>query len=279
MRIQPRLVAPFLACLLCVGAMPARAAEPPDPTPAAAPAAPAAVQRDDETRMLGPDDAKFAVLVRAARGEVQGTVVLLPPGGSHTTTDTALQRLRHDLPMHGWNTWLLDLDAAPGIHIGRIDPDADHDDTAASAPGTDMEHWLVRSEARVELALDAARASHPTVVVAASGLTAALLLHALPSASAALLIDPLELPGLTLSWPQPLPAPVMEIVRPSLAVQRSPPEQASTDGGPVRYRRLVIDTTGVHVKASDVETLLTRRVRGWLKSTLTAPSGGAAVAD
>lgn len=234
---------------------------------------------DDETRALNAAGGEFTTFVRTARGTPHGTLVLLPADGAHPEAVEAMERLRRDLPTHGWTTWLITLDPPPGIRSGRIDPGVQQE---PSQPPPDAGHaealarWAEHGEARIAATLAAARAANPTVVLAAAGPAAALLLHALPGATAALLIEPVELPGLALAWPQPLPAPVMEILRPALAIQRPPPARGSSDHEAARrYRRLLIDVT--NVEPFGVETLLTRRVRGWL-STL-QPASAAAAAD
>ncbi|HMV71024.1 MAG TPA: DUF3530 family protein [Pseudomonadales bacterium] len=233
---------------------------------------------DDETRTLNAAGGEFTTLVRTAQGTPHGTLVLLPADGAHPEAGEAMERLRRDLPAHGWTTWLITLDPPPGIRSGRIDPDAQQEPSQPTADAGHAEalaRWAEHGEARITATLTAARAENPTVVLAAAGPAAVLLLHALPDATAALLIEAVELPDLALAWPQPLPVPVMEILRPALAIQRPPPARDSSDQEAARrYRRLLIDVA--NVEPFGVETLLTRRVRGWLSTMRAAPAAAAA---
>ncbi len=270
MRIPLRFLALALGCLLCAGGAATHAVAQSAPAPIEAPAAtPATEPRPtaataappDETRTLRAGEQEFRVIVRAARGaQHHGALVLLPPDGAHPGASAALERLRRDLPAHGWSSWLVVLEPPPASDAERA---------------TDLQRWAADAGERIDAALAAARAAHPVTVLAAAGPGAALLARALPTASAALLIDPVEFAELASAWPTPLPVPVMEILRPALAAQRPPPA-APPGTGSAPYRRLVIDVASS--EPFGVETLLTRRVRGWL-ATLAPPSAAPADAD
>lgn len=314
MRSPLRFLALALGCLLCAGGGVTRAGAQSAPAPIEAPAAaPATEPRPaapaDETRTLRAGAQQFSVIVRAARGAQQhGALVLLPPDGAHPGASAALERLRRDLPAHGWSSWLLVLEPPPRIHAGRLGTDAPAeaappapdalaeaaspapdapaeaaspapDAPAAEAPpapdaerAAELQRWAADAGERIDAALTAARAAHPVTVLAAAGPGAALLARALPAASAALLIDPVEFAELAPAWPAPLPVPVMEILRPALAARRPPPA-APAGTGSAPYRRLVIDVASS--EPFGVETLLTRRVRGWLATLAPVPAAAA----
>lgn len=256
-----RCAAFALGMLLCLGAMAGPAVTPQEGT---APIGPK-LQAGEEIRVLDTADGKATILVRPAQDhETRGTLVLLSADGSLPASDATLERLRRLLPAHGWTTWLLAAEPSPAMHGKDDGDDTPHTEDAPAQPVPPSTAAWTR---RIDATIDAARAEYPTVVIAATGTTAALLAHDMPAVTAVLLIDPVEPVGADPAVQQPLRVPVMEVLYPALALQRPPPPQAGQD---VPYRRLLIETT--EVEPLDVETVLTRRVRGWLKSVVQAPA-------
>ncbi len=85
------------------------------------------------------------------------------------------------------------------------------------------------------------------------------------AARAAVVIEPVDFPGLASEWPKGLAMPVLELLNPvthhEQGAQRR--EQAKAMGLE-NYRQIMISIAPW--QPGDNETLLAKRVRGWLKS-------------
>lgn len=267
-------------------AQPSAAAPPAPPTPAAgASAGPEAAtdkvipgRSDDELRTLDTTDGDFTVRIRTTqRAHASGTLLMLSLGDGDSATGSALERLRRDLPAHGWTTWCVPLDAPPWAHAqhpGAVPEEADVPvQTMDTQRHAELERWMTHGRNRLQAAMTALHDPGSGVVLVAAG-PAALLVPGAPARLAGvLLIEPFDHPDLPATLPTAAPVPLMEILSPALAAQRSPPA-GQPAGESAHHRRLILD--GASPEPFGVETLLTRRVRGWLTalaSPATRPPG------
>lgn len=306
MRRIIRLFQPLLLAL--VFAAPPLSAAPPQapaaaatPAPAAAPAGPApAVDPDlaalgeqlaQERRALKADGNEFAVFVRPAREPVRGTLLLLPGDGSHPTSAAGLEQIRAAMPAHGWATWLLTLEPPPRAHVEKIGtpaaspPAATVPAPAGEAPATldgqraaALEHWATRSQARIIAAIASAAAEGRPLALVAEGSSAVLLTRGMASAPgavrAAALLDPVELPGLALEWPRGLARPVLEVLSPAAGPEQGRLRREQAVARQLKsYRQLTLETGSWQPGPADAP--LTRRLRGWLTTTLTGTTAAA----
>ena len=261
--------------------------------PAAAPAAPdlaeLALQLADEQRLLQADGVEFPVFVKPARGEpAQGALLLLPGDGAYPTASPAIEQLRQLLPALGWSTWLISLESPPRSHSGRLADNPDPQPPATPAQRAsdeqrrlvELQEWAKRCQARIAQAVTAASAEGSLVLVAENSAAALLtgFVGAQPAAArAAVVIEPVDFPGLASEWPKDLALPVLELLNPvthhEQGAQRR--EQAKAMGLE-NYRQIMISIAPW--QPGDNETLLAKRVRGWLKS-LDQDSGSTPDAD
>ncbi len=295
-----------LSLLLCVLAMTlalqARAAAPPasatgpaaaseaaatqTPTtaataPAAAPAAPdlaeLALKLAAEQRLLQAEGVEFPVFVKPVSGEpAHGALLLLPGDGTYPTASPAIEQLRQLLPAQGWSTWLISLESPPRSHSGRLAGDPDPPPAATPAQRAsdeqrrleELQAWAKRCQARIAQVVTAASAEGSLVLVAENSAAALLtgFVGTQPAATrAAVVIEPVDFPGLASEWPKDLAMPVLELLNPvthfEQGAQRREQAQAM---GLENYRQIMISIAPW--QAGDNETLLAKRVRGWLKS-------------
>jgi hypothetical protein len=134
--------------------------------------------------------------------------------------------------------------------------------------------WIDRNRARVAAALAEAAKAGPVVLVA-EGSASPVLLAALDRAeglAALVLLAPVPLDEAPFAWPAKLPLPVLEVLEPGA----SPKERA---GSRERAHAASIETYRLMLLAMDSpsvgprESLLTRRVRGWLRSLSSRDDG------
>lgn len=336
------------------GDAPATPAGPADTPPAdAAAAAPAPLPAPDpaalaralgaERRVLRTDSGEFGVIVTPAESEAgAGTLLLLPADGQFPGASPGIARLREEMPVAGWATWLLELEAPPRVQsLGATDapappadgtpppaeagktgataekpapeaakPAADNSgagaatpaaDTAGAAPaaegtppsaaaadaaveapaialdkrlGDAHAAWIDRNRARVAAALAEAAKAGPVVLVA-EGSASPVLVAALDKAeglAALVLLAPVTLDEAPFAWPEKLPLPVLEVLEPGASPEdRAGSRERAHAAGVGNYRLMLLALEGPLVGPR--ESLLTRRVRGWLRS-LSRPPGG-----
>lgn len=274
MHLLLRLIALIPCCALGAGALAQTAS---GQETAATQAQPSA---EDVLRTLDTADGDFTVRIRAAqRVRSGGTLLMLSLGDGDSATGSALERLRHDLPAHGWTTWWIPLDAPPWAHArppGAMPEEADvPPQTAEARRHAELEQWMRHGRNRLQAAITALHDPGPGVVLVAAG-PAALLVPGAPARLAGvLLIEPFEHADFPAALSAAAPVPLMEILSPALAAER-PPYPGQTAGESAHYRRLILD--GTSPEPFGVETLLTRRVRGWL-TALASPANRPPGAD
>ncbi len=287
-RVRHRLSTLLCALALALEAMAAEptagteaaAAQPPAAV-AAAPAAPdlaeLALQLAAERRLLQVEGEEFPVFVKTSTAKpARGALLLLPGDGEYPTASPAIEQLRQLLPAQGWSTWLISLESPPRSHSGPLVPDPDPQASAAPAqPDPDAQQrieelrkWAKRCEARIARAVSAASAEGALVLVAENSAAALLtgFVGAQPAAvKAAIVIDPVDFPGLASEWPDDLAVPVLELLDPVTQHEEGAQRRAQADAaGLDRYRQIM--TSIGPWEPGDNETLLAKRVRGWLSS-------------
>lgn len=305
------------------------------PVPAAAAPAtapgpdPAALARvlGAERRVMRTDAGEFGVIVaNSEKEQASGTLLLLPADGQFPGASPGIARLREEMPVTGWATWLVELEAPPRVQslgapeapsppaegatpsteAGKSEapaekpaagsdkpagepaapeppaetPEAPADggaaaavDTVLEAPGLALDKrlgaahadWIARNRARVAAALSEAVKTGPVVLVA-EGSASPVLAAALEKAeglAALVLLAPVALDEAPFAWPSKLALPVLEVLEPGA----SPEERAGSlerarAAGVGNHRLMLLSLDGPSVGPR--ESLLTRRVRGWL---------------
>jgi hypothetical protein len=300
-----RAVCLLIAALCLPGAaLHAAPGEPPDPstTPVAAAAT------GDEPRDLTAGEQRFAVLTRAARGaDATRVLVLVAGAGAAPSTWTATEQLRESLPDHGWSTWLLGLETPPLVRsaalksqssavpgVGETAPaDAAASAEAATAaeaaqtgvPSPDAERlaeyrgWLAGSVERIAGTIAQAGAAHPDgVVLAGEGSAAAAVLAALqrdaPVLRGVLIIEPVWPTDIPARWPRGLAMPALEILTPATLHREG--DERRRDARTLalaQYRQFGIAFEGWAPGSG--ESVLAKRVRGWLERLDAAPEAPA----
>lgn len=290
-------------CLFCA-ALRAEPAEPPGPstTPEAA-AAP-----DDAQQAPLAGGQQFRVLKRSARGADTSRVLVLVPGaGAAPSAWTAAEQLRESLPDHGWSAWLLGLEPPPLVrsaalrsqspagHAGDAPPQGDGAggdtssatetaDAQSGTPGPDEQRlaayrgWLAGSVERIAGTVAEAGAAHPDgVVLVGEGSAAAAVLAALPALQGdagvlrgVLIIEPVWPADIPARWPRGLEIPALEILTPATRLRDG--AARSRDARMLelaQYRQLGIAFEGWAPGSG--ESVLAKRVRGWLDRLDTVP--------
>jgi hypothetical protein len=217
------------------------------------------------------------VFVKASTGKpARGALLLLPGDGEYPTASPAIEQLRQLLPAKGWSTWLISLESPPRSHSGPLAPDSDPQSAATPAQQEPDEQqriealrkWAKRCEARIAQAMSAASAEGTLVLVAENSAAALLtgFVGTQPAAvKAAIVIEPVDFPGLASEWPKDLALPVLELLDPVTRREEGAQRRAQADAvGLERYRQIM--TSIGPWEPGDNETLLAKRVRGWLKS-------------
>lgn len=134
--------------------------------------------------------------------------------------------------------------------------------------------WILGNRERVAAALAAAAGAGPVVLVA-EGSASPVLVAALDKAeglAALVLLVPVTLDEAPFAWPEKLPLPVLEVLEPGASPEdRAGSRERAHAAGVGNYRLMLLSLDGPAVGPR--ESLLTRRVRGWLRS-LSRPPGG-----
>ncbi len=134
--------------------------------------------------------------------------------------------------------------------------------------------WIDRNRARVAIALVEAAKTGPVVLVA-EGSASPVLLAALGKAeglAALVLLAPVLLDEAPFAWPAKLPLPVLEVLEPGASPEdRAGSRERAHAAGIENYRLMLLAMESPSVGPR--ESLLTRRLRGWLRS-LSRPEGG-----
>jgi hypothetical protein len=176
----------------------------------------------------------------------------------------------------------------PGGAVSTNDPNAAASTESPSPPpplldeqrAKELGEWAERSRARLAATVTAASADGPVVVIA-EGAAAVLLTgfaaDAPNAAHAVTLIEPVELPGLHPSWPNGYATPVLEVMGLTMLREQGAARRSAASAARLHYYRqaaLSDDATA----APGEESLITRRLRGWLKSLESLDVGGTAEA-
>jgi Protein of unknown function (DUF3530) len=277
------------------GTAPATATAPaPATTPAAGDAdlAALAARLADERRMLKAGGGEFAVFVRTAQEEpARGTLLLIPGDGAHPASAAAVAQIHATLPAHGWSSWLLSLESPPRswtATIGAAAAPAPPAGAAANQPrlpdasldaerAQELQFWAERCQARIAAAIAAAAAAGGKVVLLSEGSAALLLSRAVAAAPAtiqgAVQIEPIELGGPVQQWPEGLAAPVLDVMSPAASrAQGAARRERARERGLRNYRQLTLETGSWY--AARGETMLARRLRGWLSALDGSLNGG-----
>lgn len=146
-------------------------------------------------------------------------------------------------------------------------------DAAVDAPGMALDKrveeahaaWIKGNRARVAAALVEAAKAGPVALVA-EGSAAPVLAAALDRAeglAALVLLAPVPLAEAPFAWPEKLPLPVLEVLEPGASPEaRAASRERARAAGVKKHRVLLFALDGPEVGPG--ESLLTRRVRGWL---------------
>lgn len=273
------------------GAASATAPPTPDPAASAAPAegdaapAPAtnAAGNSGNVRRLKAGGEEFSVHVAPITGgPAQGTLVLVPGDAAFAMSSRGIAQLRDGMPAFGWSAWVPELESPPRSHaaaLGRksADPSPAEGAQAATVPedvpleaarAGELQAWATRNRARLAAVVTAA-ATEGRVVVVAEGVGAALLTglvaEAPHAAFAVALVEPVELPGLPAAWPKGSATPVLEVFDPAAQHTQGAARRSQANASGLHYYRqtvLSLEAGG----GTEGETLLVRRLRGWLRS-------------
>lgn len=301
----------LLTAALCLPGAALHAAPGEPPGPSTTPGAAAAT--GDEPRDLTAGEQQFAVLTRAARGADAARVLVLVAGaGAAPSAWTAIEQLRESLPDHGWSTWLLGLETPPLVRsaalkspssavpgVGETAPaDAaagaepatapEAADAQAGMPSPDAQRlaeyrgWLAGSVERIAGTIAQAGAAHPDgVVLVGEGSAAAAVLAALPALQrgapvlrGVLIIEPVWPADIPARWPRGLAMPALEILTPATLHRDGDARRRDARTlALAQYRQFGIAFEGWAPGSG--ESVLAKRVRGWLERLDAAPEAPA----